>query len=516
MATRLMASRLLAAVILANLLTLSVCSAVHAPVRALLVWPLAAAAIFCWLRPRFIRRPATELPRAAFVLAGLFFVLLSVPRLPYLLEWIPGNAVLAQADDYGRLAELVSLTLSPYFPPLHPSNQSYLLSHYFAALLPMAWLKLAVPPLTLKDCILLGNAFYHALMIMSLLEVAAHTLPSPRRALSFLFLMTFFSGFDWMMDLRLPFSHSEHWPRAAFGVLREISSFFTAHYWVVHHMAALYALLLAFVLALRCRFPTPRRRNLVVGALVLAAPVHSPFVFLGAMACFLPELVRTARRAWHDRTLPLLAAIALPVAPYFLGRLESRSLWWHPAPLLYLPAAIFVELAALPLLLAAAWPHLSPAQRRAATGGAVFLVLTWPFESVGYNNFAMRGLLVPCLALFWLCARHARLPLPKAAIALMVVLTSWGTLREAAWLTYQPLQFSVWYWRMRGKPVYPSKANPAYARLARDPSARYYQPGPEDRSGLDKFNAEKLVAGIPPEEMDEAERELARRSLWGW
>jgi hypothetical protein len=57
---------------------------------------------------------------------------------------------------------------------------------------------------------------------------------------------------------------------------------------------------------------------------------------------------------------------------------------------------------------------------------------------------------------------------------------------------------------------------PHYARLARDRSTRIYTPDQHDRLGLNKFNAEKLVTGLPPSAMDRSELELARHSLWGW
>ena len=79
--------------------------------------------------------------------------------------------------------------------------------------------------------------------------------------------------------------------------------------------------------------------------------------------------------------------------------------------------------------------------------------------------------------------------------------------------------FSSMYWRARSLPPPAAVApqlHPAYPRLARDPAVRYYVPDRTDRVGLDKFNAEKLVRGIPPGEMSEAELELLRAPLGGW
>lgn len=99
------------------------------------------------------------------------------------------------------------------YPLPRPSNQQSLLSHYYAALFPLAWCKLAIPVLTLKDCIVFGNLLYHALFLLSLLEVAPRLVRRPAAATLFVFLMTLFGGLDIFAGHLIPFEHTEPWKR---------------------------------------------------------------------------------------------------------------------------------------------------------------------------------------------------------------------------------------------------------------------------------------------------------------
>jgi hypothetical protein len=534
-------TRWLCSLLLANLASLVLLNGLHLrPVCLLAIYPTAVAGFRWWLSRARVRR-ARWLPAPWTLWAALVFVgLLTVPRLPYLLEWIPANPVVASADDYGHLAELVSMTLSERYPLRHPSNQDYLLSHYYTAFYPMAWLKAAAPRLTLKDCLLAGNALYHFLLVMSLIEVATRLLPSRRGGLLLLFLATFFGGWDWLFQARLSFSHSEHWPRLAFHALREVSSGYTALFWVVHHFAAFWCVVAGYVFARYSRLRRRWEKPLLVGLLLVAGAFSSAFVLLPVPLLFAPELWQLARRAGRTRmVLPLAAAFCVPLFLYF-GRLQHGvfrwtpiRLEWYASPLanvlvsflVYVLAVCLVDFAGIPILLLGAIRRMGRAERRWLAGALGFLACTWAIGSVGYNNLCMRGMMLPGFVFFLLFARwvgqwHMLWTGRRRALAVALALVlSWGTLREAAWLLYQPLMFSSWYWSVRGLPLPPAVTpflHPAYPRLARDPAVRYYVPDQTDRVGLDKFNAEKLVRGIAPGEMDEAELELLRAPLSGW
>lgn len=508
-------ARLLASLLAANLTSLIVLNVLRLPVTALVPTQVLGWAGWWWfLAKAQVRSAPFRAPRAAVACAVATLILLTAPRLLYLAEWFPGAAVLAQADDYGRLAELVSMTLGEYYPLPHPSNQDYLLSHYYAALYPMAWFKLAIPALTLKDSIFLGNLLYHILFLGSLLEVAPRLTRQPRAAVAFVFLMTLFGGFDILAGHMIPFEHTEHWPRRWMGRIREFSSFYTANYWTVHHMAGLWCILLGAVYWREARFPSAWRKPLLSGWLLVSAGACSAFVVLSLPLVAWRELWAVMKSLL--RTYMLIPASAAALVPLWIysNRLESGAFQWTPVSLalpLYLLAVFVIDFAGLPLLTAFHWRSLNPAERRWFAGSLLFFASTWGLESIGYNNYAMRAGLLPAFVVMLLAARHIAFGRVALAAAVLATLT---TVREAATMTYSSLEYSSWYWQARGKQV-PShvapKLNESYPRLARDPAVRYYEPGPLDRFGLEKFNAEKLIRGLPRDEMHAAERELLRR-----
>ncbi len=542
MAAQLRFSRLLAAVLLANLSSLVILNGLSLPVRATLwIYPSAFLAAAALLFSPSARAPRMPVPRSMIWFALIVVAMLTVPRLTYLLEWLPGNAVIAQADDYGRLAELVSMTLSDAYPLRHPSNQHYLLSHYYTALYPMAWLKLAVPWLTLKDCIVLGNLLYHVLFVFSLLEMATRWLPSQRRAFLFVFLGTVMAGLDWIFQVHLPFAHDEHWSRPVFGALREVSGSFTAYYWVFHHVAALFSLLVALLLAHTLRFRHRRVKWLLIGLLAINALYSSVFVFLSAVWVGAPWWWSLARRTWSTRVFLVLLLAGLQPLFLFFGRLDPGAFSWNPVILihagfpawdafasfaLYVVAIACVDLGAIPLMLLWVARKFTRRERWVFAASGIFLASTWAIESIGYNNYTMRGMLLPAFCFYFLAAKYAPARLfpastaTRAAALLLALALSVGTVREWIWLTYAPLQFSVSYWKVRGLPPPPEaqrRLRPEYRDIARDRRTRYFTPSPRDRSGLDKFNAEKMVGDLPPAQMDAAERELLRlpdRRLW--
>jgi len=147
-----------------------------------LVWiyPLSLILLHSILKQFRFRKAKFEMGKLAVGCVFLFVALLAVPRLTYVLEWVEGYSAIPHADDWARLGEMISLTQSERFPLLHPANQNFTFSFYYAALIPWAVLKLAIPILTLKDVIFLGNAGYQMLILMSLLEVGCRWLPSRR------------------------------------------------------------------------------------------------------------------------------------------------------------------------------------------------------------------------------------------------------------------------------------------------------------------------------------------------
>ncbi len=531
-------TRTLAAVLLANLTALVILNAFRLrPAHLLLVYPLALGGFWWGLSKTRVRRARQEIPGWMIAWALAFAAFLTVPRLPYLLEWIPGNVVLAQADDWARLPELVSMTLSERYPLRHFANQDYLLSHYYAALYPMAFFKTLLPVITLKDAIIAGNLLYHLLLAMSLLELSFRFFTSRRSAALFFFLATLFGGFDWLFQAQQLFSHAEFWPHQVLGARREVSSYFTGMYWVVHHFVAFYSLVLAVGVARWLGFRRRAVKTAVLGLLVINAFYSSVFAFLPALLLGRPELLRLLRRTWRTRTLPLLAVVFLVPLFLYTNRVEPQTLALAPVhlglfaqPLLEVSASFLayvllvsvVDLAGIPLLLGALYRRFDRRDRRYFLGAMVFLASTYCVESIGFNNYAMRGMFLPVWVFYYLLAKHAAGLLPRlrrGVVAALGLVLSFGTFREWTHLSYQPLMHSYWYWHIRGReppPQVTAELRPIYRDLARDRSVRFYAPSSGDLRSMHKYSAEKMLRGVPAEKMLEPERELLRNRQRNW
>jgi hypothetical protein len=539
-------SRTLAAVLLSNLASLVVLNALELrPFHLLLVYPTALC-LFGWLLHRArVRRARINISRWMIAYALAFAAFLTVPRLPYLLEWVPGNVVLAQADDYGRLAELISMTLSDRYPLPHFANQHYLLSHYYTPFYPIALLKTLIPVLTLKDSIVIGNALYHFLLVLSLLELSSRLFSSRRSFILFFFLCTLFGGFDWLLYPRLLFTHAERWPQALFPALREISSYFTGLFWVVHHFTAFYSVVLAF-LFVRCLWYRGRAaKPLLLGLLLINAFYSSVFALLPAFLIGFPELWWLLKRTWKTRVLPLLILVFCGPLFLYTHRVQTGTLSITPPvvrfsgqPLLdgpatfaaYLVLVSVIDLAGIPLLLLALFRRFNRKERRYFAASLLFLVSTYFIASIGWNNYCMRGMLLPSLVFYYLFAKYSvaaaaqhgiRWPRWRPAVATLAILLSVGTLKEWCFLLYQPLMYSNLYWELQGKPP-PSRVTrfllPVYRELARDRNARYYRPTHRDLHTGFKYNAEKMIQDLPVEQMFGGEKELLRypRRTWFW
>lgn len=489
-------STALAIVAIANLLALVALNAFALPVESVLpVWPAGLAAGYLLMRGIRWKRPRLALPRFVFWLLAAWVLLLAVPRLPYLLQRVPDAQILATGDDHGRLAQMVSLVHSPSYPLAHPSNPRYLLSHYYAALLPWAWLHFAIPALTLKECILLGNLLYHILLAGVLYEFASRFFHEAKAAIAFLFLMTFFGGLDWLTTLPRLFDHSEHWYRLWFGEWREISAIYTVAWWAVHHAVGLWLLLVSYLLLRHARWRERWRKPAVVGLLLLSAFYSSVFVLVSLPFVAPRALWRIGVRLLRNGLGFVLLGLASVPAFLFFERpwgpafqLEWPRLW----PLLaFLAGVLVLEYAFLPLLVL---------RHKAMRGPLLFFASALFVSSIGLNNYTMRGMLLPTLALF-ACAAPliGRMRWRQPAFAIAVCLLATGVFREAAWLTYQPLESSPLYWRWTGRPM------PAFAARRANPL-----------KGLDRFNAEKPIPPIPIEAIDFNEKELLRLPRRGY
>jgi len=537
--TKLFFSRLLAAVLLADYGTLVVLNGVRAPVES------TAGVFFCCLLLAFLLTAGLKPRRFSFRADGwsalmllLALVLLTVPRLPYLADWIPGNEVLSHSDDSARLLELLAMTASPGYPLRSPSNAAYLFSYYYCGLYPMAVLKLLAPFLTIKECVALGNLFYHLLLLLSLAEIAFLLLRDPLKARTLLFFCTLFGGLDWLASGSPWYApgHFEWWQTRLHGNA-QISSFYTAMFWTVQHFLAAWAAVLAYALVFRTRQAAPRWVKGVLAAGLLMTAAHtSPFA---AVTCPLFLLVHRRvvwRKGFRLPVLALLPTFLVPLSVYshrvvglqllpagfrlvLTGRFWLDKLLSLPLFVLLVPS---VELAALPLLLPILRPRWGRRPRQYLLISLLFLLATFLVASRGRNNLCMRGMLLPQFVFFTLAAERApaayrglvRRLGRAAAVGLVcaaVVLFSAGTVKECAGRLRVAAQLTRLSYTWRHRPAPQPLQYPVY-EIASDRRIRFIAFSAARAVGRRHiYDFEKFIRGLILSEMTEWERELIRR-----
>jgi hypothetical protein len=527
-ATGMPATRLLAVLACANALCFSLCNGLGLLV-SLVPWVYGlslamSAALFLQLRPRRIANPP---PALAWVLGLGFALALSLPRLVYPLEWWPGHTVDAMFDDYARLAELAAMTLSDQYPLRHPANSEISLSFYYAAFYPMAVLKQLIPVLTLKDAIFLISTLYFALLGASLVEVSFRLTRDKYSGLLLLFLCTWFGGLDWVLGDFLPFyAHSEWWARAYFEKPSQWSGFLTASQWTIHHFLGFYLCLIAWVMLRHARFTRPWQKSLAVPLLLIAAIFHSPFGFLPMLVLglyWLPLLVR--RFAWRWSS-PLLILLLLAPLAVFTNRMAASTLLWQPALLrgdeptmipsllAYVSLLPLVDMAAIPLLLLWLFPRFERVEKWLFLGAVTYFFSSFFVHVPLFNNYSMRGLLLPGFVFFLLFARHWQsLPRPVLIGVLPVILVvgGMGGLREAT----SGSRYALWASSVARQALLDLPPHPPHylelRRQARDDSSKILIPDGKDYRKRRPYLGEKLLPDVPPGKFKNMEREIAGR-----
>lgn len=535
-------ARGLAILLIADFLTLVALNLLPLGVRATpLVFAIACVAGGLLLRLlRWRRRPPVRDPWV-WLCAGVALVLLAMPRVPYLLEWIPGNCVASNLDDYARIPELASMVLSPRYPLRHPANAGYLLSFYYAALYPMASLKLALPFLTIKDCIFLGNLLDHALMLGAFVGIAGQLVGGRGPVRILVFAVTLFGGLDWLMKRPWKWiGHAEWWQNQFHGNT-QISSFYTAPLWAVHHMAGFAALLLAWLVFTRARLPHRAHKAWIVLLLLAAAFYCSPFSVMAAPLFAIPHARSIVRRLLLTPAAAAVLAMALVPLYLFLAkpaaigfalsgfRVAFTGHFWADKLLslpIYLTLVPIVELGGAPLVLLLVWRRLARLERAYFLAAAAFFLLTYVVAFIGANDLCMRGMLLPTFAFFALFARHAgdariaAAPGLRRTLLTIALLGALGTVREWVTLTVAGLYRSTLSWTLRHRTDLPYglarlKAMNSRA-IARDPRIVSIPWTEVSDLGFDMYSFEKFVDGKPLERMERGELELLREPRRGF
>jgi hypothetical protein len=539
-------SRFFTAVVIANFLTLALMNLLLLPVyMAVFVYALSLAASVHLVAQLRVRRGRPVLDKTSVWIALGALLLLTVPRLIYALQWLPATEVRVIGDDYAHLAELAAMTLSDAYPLRSPPSTDFLFSFYYASFYPPAVLFLALPFLTLKDALIAGNFFYHLLILFSLVEVAHLFFRRAGQIRWLVFLMTFFSGLDWIAKpLQLTTTY-EWWQKDYFAANTQISSFYTGMYWTIHHVVGFWAIVLCAVWLFYAFTSHARawQKALTIALLAAGAFFCSPFVVLP-----LPFFaVLHWRIIWRHvvRTWMFVYAAGLGTIPLFLflhrqaeSALEPSSFrvqvtgdFWLDKLIslpLFLILVPVVEFAAIPFMLLLVVRAMTRLDRW-------YFLMTVPFFLIIYlaafsntGNLSMRGMFLPTFVLFYLFAkyspalaavmgglRHNELRWARlATISLFVLATSVGAFKMGgAMLRIGWLNTTVPYQLAGVSP--PKELTYPYRDLIFDRSIKTYAPGDADRKGRAKYNVEKLMEGVPLADMSLWERELMRHPRTG-
>jgi hypothetical protein len=545
-----MCSRILAAMLIANVLVMSLCNLFELKtISTVFIYPV----IFLITLPALLsgksKRTPMKITSNMIIWIFAMWMFLTLLRLPYSLEWIPGNQAFAQFDDNPRLADLISMTLSDNYPCKNPLNQNYLLSYYYAALIPLAFLKLAIPLLTLKDVLFLGNALYHFLILFSILEVSNLLLPSRRSIWTMIYLCTVFGGLDWLADILLQgnalVAHHENWQKCSLvHGNAQISSFFTGLMWAFSHFTAAYSCVLAFVFLYYFIFLNSHVKPLSIGLLLISG-FHSSIFALLPMALIGIVEYRYVRRTLTNFKilLPLIVIFAIPLFLYthriiyagpqvasfsisftdknFLDKALSFPIWF------ILISAI--ELSFIPIILISLQAKFTYKEKMYFFASLLFFISTFFIASAHGNNYSMRGMFIPTFVFFFLFAKYVpvlpmveRLLHDSRAIVLatiMVALLALGTFLEIGWcakMSYGTMSM-VGNKLHNALPEHIIRKN--YRAIARDSSIKHYEQSKDDCS-CDKipdlphfrcsyFNAEKFMH-VSIDNMDYWEKEFLR------
>jgi hypothetical protein len=403
------------AVLGANVLTMSVANFFEVPTTAV---PLIYAASLAACARLFVRSGVNypSLSRREHLLCVAVGLTLFLPRAPYLLEGVLGYAVNAACpDDWSHIQELASMVYSDRYPIRTTFDPEKLLGFYYAAWVPGAAVFSAAPWFgavsTVKLALGLTLLLYSVCFAYATAYAAKILFAERRLQVTFAVAVLLYGGFDFLWwlarDYPVPTTGAEWWSME-FGFFLQFSNFITLAQWVPHHLVA--AVAIAFALFLM-HGSTRKSGWLLAGLLFLSGVFSSAFVALGAV-----PLV-----AWFFARHRSLEAIATMTGVFVIF---SVPLWWiylgkgdvgfrifgalmperRADPLGAVgPFLMVMLLEFLPLLVAA---FAALRDRTASAGlfaGAIaYLLSTFVVAYSGFNNYAMRGAIVPIFTLTFL------------------------------------------------------------------------------------------------------------------
>lgn len=533
-------SKTLAVILIANLFIISFCNALGTPVVYLrFVYPASICAAYWLISKTWVKRSDLAVSWGMVGWIAVFWFLITLLRIPYVLEWIPGNTVIVQWDDMQRLSGLISMTMSDEFPLKHFANQKYFYSYYYASMIPLAYLKLVLPFITLKDALCVGNSVYYILILLSFLEVLNILCPKRETLWAMIFLFTAFGGFDWLVDSAISgnrlISHHEWWQRM--NILHgdaQISSFFTVMFWAMPHMLGFYACLLAYIFLSKVRFAHKTTKSLVVGLLLISGFYCSVFSILSVPLYAIVEYKMVTKRFLNIRVLPVLLVILLLPIQLFLNK--PSSIGFIPASfrldftgdflldkLFSLPfwfiIVSLVEFSFIPILLVMVFDKITLKEKKYYIAAMIFYVSTYFVSFTNFNNYSNRGMILPTFIFYFLFSKYVLSfkfirniwlsPFRRVTVLMpLLALLSIGTIIEYSAqgiMSMSCMSIACNYFGLN--PCYHSSID--YRKTARDTSSKYLVRPYYDNS-MDIYNAEKMVLDTPLEKMYYAELEQLR------
>ncbi|MGQ0674033.1 MAG: hypothetical protein ACT4N2_14315 [Hyphomicrobium sp.] len=439
------------ALFVACLVTASAMTAVGAPSALLpLILPASFAVALLAFRPLHLVGVTTRLQPAEWAVFGLAVFTALLRLAAYAPDGFDGHLATAVTfDDNWHFQELASLVTSERFPPRLNFAPQHHLHFYYLPWMPAAALShlllMATGAAWLKLSYALGVLLLNVLSAAVLIAFVRHAVDAGARTLALSALLLAGAIPDGIAAVNNwtsgTLDHAEWW-QDRFYVHSQFSTLTTTLIWVPHHLAAAAALLLAVVVISKPQSLELRndpRAFVAAGLLVGFAAFSSIFAVIGGVVALSPLIIRVLGAPRLAALAALAALTSLPLAYIYLDSgasggfllLETFERWKanfasSAAGLLGIIAALLFMTAETGWLFVLARWNSTPAERhtllgRLALASFAYLVSTAVVSFAVWNNYAMRGAIMPTVILScWLAGvMHRRRPEARAPAAAM-------------------------------------------------------------------------------------------------
>lgn len=556
------ATKLLASVMISNIMTFFIMFIIREVDQTPLVYLTTLAISFALLQGvNFKLGSATSdwLPKTMILIT---LILLCVPRLTYMMDWVPSLSVMSHSDDYARILQIMTMTENKTYPLKSIILQEYPFSFYYISLYPYAVTKILLQGATIKSIIAWISLAYYSLLLISILEMANGMFRNKLKTRVLIFLITLYGGADWLAsgEILKMYGHFEWWQRVQFNGNTQISSFYTTLFWAPHHFIAGYCALCAYYIVFYSRSVSfPRLKYAITAALLSASFYSSPFVFIPVLG-LLALHWRHANKYVKNPIALIIFIASIPPLQLFLSKFPVQTFslssfrldgeWGLLSSLIsnfepysqlrelillrlnfdltpdifigkilsfpiYLTLVPIVELAGIPLILITIWRQLSRNEKWYLCVAWLYFLTTFLIAFRGANNYSMRGMIIPTFIFFFIAANHSNRILRIAGDTLGVYLRpvsvillfifSIGTFKESAGRFQSSLAVS-------GSPYQVAAPSPNIYKVATDrtvSSLNFSDIQNVPRHNI--YDYEKPIVGLRLSDLENYELELMRQ-----